>query len=110
MEDFAEPVEALPAAGGVLREVHVQQDDVVGFVFEEVGDHLRVFFRVDKDGVLLEEQAGGEEDVFVVVDDEDFVEGFAHGKTLGVPFKKNRQIWPYGGPERRSPGTIGAGP
>ena len=80
LADLLEPVEALPAAGCLLREVHVEEDDGRRFLFEDAGNGLRIGLGADLVALLLEEQAGGDEHVLIVVHDED-AGGFSrHGR------------------------------
>ena len=68
--DLLEPVEALPAAGCLLREVHVEEDHGRRLLFEGIRNGVGIGLGADL-VVLLEEQAGGDEDIWVVVHDED---------------------------------------
>ena len=69
--DLLKPVEAFPAAGCLLREVHVEEDDGRRLLFEGTRNGLGIGLGADLVALLLEEQAGGDEHVLIVVHDED---------------------------------------
>ena len=71
LADLLEPVETLPAAGCLLSEVHVEEDDGRRLLLEGARNGLGIGLGADLVAPLLEEQAGGDEHVLVVVDDED---------------------------------------
>lgn len=78
LQDPLQPDEPLATARRVLREVHVEEDDVVAVVLEDRRDRLGIAFRVDRLGVRLQQEAGREQDVLVVVHHQDSVVGLRH--------------------------------
>ena len=75
-QDLLQRVEALLPADHIAAEVHVQQDEVGTERAHEVLNALRADGHLDFLRQRLQQQVEGEEDVFVVVDDEDFSQLF----------------------------------
>ena len=74
IENAPQPVEPFSARRGVLGEVHIQQDHVVGVILQQFGNAFGIGFGVHAPGVLLEKELRGQKHVVVVVDDEDVIE------------------------------------
>ena len=78
LQNPLEPAEAFAAVGGARGVVHVEQDDVEGFVLKQLRYPVRVRFGPDDREVLLQEQAPRGEDIFLVINDQYFAREFAH--------------------------------
>ena len=72
MENLFQPGEPLLSAAGVPGEVHIEQDDIERMFPEESGDVSRAPFGVDIHPMLFQEEPCCHEDVFVIIDDENF--------------------------------------
>ena len=70
--------ETFPAAGRLLVEVHVEEDDRGRLLLEGLGNGPGIALGPHPVALLLEQQAGGDEDVLVVVDYEDERGGLRH--------------------------------
>ena len=82
LADLPQPVETLPAAGRLLVEVHVEKDDRGRLLLEDLGNGPGIALGPHPVALLLEQQAGGDEDILVVVDYEDERGGFRHGRRF----------------------------
>jgi hypothetical protein len=78
--DLTQPMKSFLAGGGILPEIHVEQNHIKAIVVDQKWDSPGIFFDDDFFSMLLQKHFGSKEQVFVVVDDEDFAEGLSfHG-------------------------------
>ncbi len=73
LQDFAKPIKAFFATGGILAEVHIEQNYIVAVLVEQKGDFLRVLLNHYLLHMFFEKHFGGQENIFVVVYNQDFI-------------------------------------
>ena len=107
VENATQPVKPLFARRGVSRKVHVEQDRVIALVLQQVGDLVGIGFGIHASGVLFQKQPRGQQNIAVVIDDENFVEGFHNGlRYASVPLHKPSYISGSGSISTTSPSRI----
>ena len=85
-QDFIEPVKPLFSGVGIAREVHIEQNHIVGFVAQQVGNVGRVSFGMDNLKIFAEKHLRGKQDVGIVI----------HNQNTGIHFGHSREVFNSG--------------